>query len=217
MEAIRFVAGSKRAAVAFVVVAMLATFAFNYNVLLPLLAKRTLHHGAETYGLLAAIFGAGALVGALINATNGRASLRRMLIGATGFGVFELLVAPQHSLVLVCVLLFAVGVSYTLWGTNALSVLQLEAPEHLRGRAAAMYFFAFQGGAPLGGLLAGWLTSVGGTRLAFYLGGGVSLVVAVLGIAYLSSEGSNRRRRLFHVGVANAAVRDEADAPAVGG
>jgi MFS family permease len=217
MEAIRFVAGSKRAAVAFVVVAMLATFAFNYNVLLPLLAKRTLHHGAETYGLLAAIFGAGALVGALINATNGRASLRRMLIGATGFGVFELLVAPQHSLVLVCVLLFAVGVSYTLWGTNALSVLQLEAPEHLRGRAAAMYFFAFQGGAPLGGLLAGWLTSVGGTRLAFFLGGGVSLVVAVLGIAYLSSEGSNRRRRLFHVGVANAAVRDEADAPAVGG
>ena len=63
-----------------------------------------------------------------------------------------------------CVLLFLTGITYTLWGTNALSTIQLEAPEHLRGRAAALYFFAFLGGAPLGGLLCGWLTAKGGTR-----------------------------------------------------
>jgi MFS family permease len=184
-DALRFVASSRRAGVAFVVVLMLATFAFNFNVLLPLVADRTLHRGAGTFGLIAAVFGAGALVGALINATHGVASLRRLLIGALGFGTFELVLAPQKTLVLVCVLLFAIGVFYTLWGTNALTVLQLEAPEHLRGRAASMYFFAFQGGAPLGGLLAGWLTAVGGTRLAFLLGGVVALGMAVLGILRL--------------------------------
>jgi MFS family permease len=184
-DALRYVRGSQRAGVAFAVVFVLATFSFNFNVLLPLVADRTLHRGAQTFGLIAAIFGAGALCGALINATHGVASLRRLLIGALGFGSFELLLAPQHTLFLVGALLFATGIFYTLWGTNALSVLQLEAPPHLRGRAASMYFFAFQGGAPLGGLLAGWLTAVGGTELAFLIGGVLSLGMAVLGILRL--------------------------------
>lgn len=185
-DALRYVRHSQRAGVAFVVVLVLATFSFNFNVLLPLVADRTLHRGAQTFGLIAAVFGAGALCGALINATHGVASLRRLLIGAIGFGAGELALAPQHSLYIVCALLFAIGIFYTLWGTNALSVLQLEAPEHLRGRAASLYFFAFLGGAPLGGLLAGWLTAVGGTELAFFIGGTVSLGMAVLGVARLS-------------------------------
>ena len=185
-DALRYLRGSQRAGVAFTVVFVLATFSFNFNVLLPLVAERTLHRGAQTFGLIAAIFGAGALCGALVNATHGVASLRRLLIGAIGFGAFELVLAPQHTLFLVCALLFATGIFYTLWGTNALSVLQLEAPEHLRGRAASMYFFAFQGGAPVGGVLAGWLTAVGGTQLAFLIGGVLSLGMAALGIARLS-------------------------------
>jgi MFS family permease len=187
-DGLRYVRRSRRAGVAFAVVFVLATFSFNFNVLLPLVADRTLHQGAQTFGLIAAIFGAGALCGALVNATHGVASLRRLLIGAIGFGVFELVLAPQHSLLLISALLFATGVSYTLWGTNALSVLQLEAPEHLRGRAASMYFFAFQGGAPLGGLFAGWLTAVGGTLLAFSIGGVLSLGMAAIGIARLSTR-----------------------------
>jgi len=185
-DALRYVRGSRRAGVAFAVVFVLATFSFNFNVLLPLVADRTLHRGAQTFGLIAAIFGAGALCGALINATHGVASLRRLLIGAIGFGAFELVLAPQHTVFLVSALLFATGIFYTLWGTNALSVLQLEAPEHLRGRAASMYFFAFQGGAPIGGLLAGWLTAVGGTELAFLVGGVLSLGMAALGISRLT-------------------------------
>jgi MFS family permease len=184
-ESIRFIGNSRRALVAFVAVFALSTFSFNFNVLLPLVADRTLHAGPEVFGLIAAVFGAGALCGALINATHGRASLRLLLVGALGFGFFELLLAPTHSLPLVCVLLFATGVTYTLWGTNALSTIQLEAPEHLRGRAAALYFFAFLGGAPLGGLLCGWLTAKGGTGLAFTAAGVVAVGTAVWGIVRL--------------------------------
>ena len=97
-DALRYVRGSQRAGIAFVVVFVLATFSFNFNVLLPLVADRTLHRGAQTFGLIAAVFGAGALCGALINATHGVASLRRLLIGAIGFGAFELALAPQHTL-----------------------------------------------------------------------------------------------------------------------
>jgi MFS family permease len=181
-DSLRFLCSSPRAGVAFAAVFALSTFSFNFNVLLPLVADQTLHSGAQVFGLIAAVFGAGALCGAMINATLGRASLRLLLGGAAGFGLFEILLAPQHSLPMVCVLLFAIGVTYTLWGTNALSTIQLEAPEHLRGRAAALYFFAFLGGAPVGGLLAGWLTASGGTQLAFSAAGVVAILTSAGGI-----------------------------------
>ncbi len=193
LDALRFVFASTPAAVAFLAVFALATFSFNYNVLLPLLASRTLHGGAQIFGLLASVFGAGALCGAMINATRGRASMRLLLGGAAGFGVFELALASTRSLSGVCVLLFAAGVTYTLWGTNALSLLQLEAPERLRGRAAGLYFFAFQGGAPLGGLLAGWLVALDGTPLAFELAGCVALATALCGFAVLRRSVAQRR------------------------
>jgi len=191
LDALRFVKHSPRAGVAFFGVLVLSTFSFNFNVLLPLVADRTLRSGAQTFGLIAAVFGAGALCGAVTNAFRGRASLRLLLIGAAGYGVFELVLAPQRSLVPVCLCLFVIGCFYTLWGTNALSAIQLEAPEHLRGRAASLYFFAFLGGAPLGGLFAGWLSSAGGTQLAFYVAGSIAVLTAALGIARLAATTSS--------------------------
>ena len=62
LDALRFVEHSPRAGVAFFGVLVLSTFCFNFNVLLPLVADRTLRSGAQTFGLIAAVFGAGALV-----------------------------------------------------------------------------------------------------------------------------------------------------------
>lgn len=197
-DGLRLLATSRSAAVAFVTVFILATFSFNYTVLLPLVARDTLHQGAQVFGLIAAVFGAGALGGAIINATRGRASLRLLLAGAAGFGVFDLALAPATSLAPVCVLLFGAGVCYTLWGTNALSTMQLEAPASLRGRAVSLYYFALQGGAPLGGLLAGWLVDVDGTGLPFAIGGVVALAAAAAGVSTLRRAPAGRvqlRRR----------------------
>jgi predicted MFS family arabinose efflux permease len=180
-----FVRRSRRVAVAFFAVLALSTVSFNFDVLLPLVARRTLDADADVFGLIAAVFGAGALCGALFLATLGKASLRLLLAGAAGFGVLELALAPQRELVAVCGLLFLTGVFYMLWGTSALASLQLAAPQHLRGLAASLYYFAFQGGAPLGGLLAGWLTARGGTKLAFAVAGTSAVLVAVAGTVAL--------------------------------
>jgi MFS family permease len=187
-ETFRFAFGSRRVTIAFLAVLLVSTFSFNFDVLLPLLASRTLDEGAEVFGLIASVFGAGALCGALILATVGRARLLLVLGGAAGFGAFQLALAPQDSLAVVCPLLFVIGVFYVLWGSSALATLQLAAPEHLRGRAASLYFFAFQGGAPLGGLIAGFLVATGGTRLAFAFAGTVAVLVAAIGIGVVAAE-----------------------------
>ena len=180
-----FVRRTRRVAIAFFAVLALSTISFNFDVLLPLVAKRTLDADADVFGLIAAVFGAGALCGALFLATLGKASVRLLLAGAAGFGVLELALAPQDELLAVCGLLFVTGVFYMLWGTSALASLQLAAPQHLRGQAASLYYFAFQGGAPLGGLLAGWLTARGGTKLAFAVAGTSAVLVAIAGTVAL--------------------------------
>ena len=184
-EALRFAVGSRRVAVTFCTVLLVSTFSFNFDVLLPLVARLTLDEGARTFGLIASVFGCGALCGALILATVGRTRMLLVLGGAFGFGGFQLLLAPQDTLPAVCALLFLTGICYVLWGSSALATLQLAAPEHLRGRAASLYFFAFMGGAPLGGLIAGSLTAHGGTRLAFAFAGTMALLVVTVGAAVL--------------------------------
>ena len=163
------------------VVTVVATVGFNFHVLVPLLAADTLHVGPEGFGLLSASFGAGALLGALATATFRAASWRLFAIGTASFGVLALALALVQNAYLAAFVLFGIGVSFTLFTANANSLVQLAAPDHLRGRLIGLYLFAFLGLAPVGGLLAGWLAEVGGTSLAFAVAGVVSL--ATIGLA----------------------------------
>ncbi|HUG65218.1 MAG TPA: MFS transporter [Gaiellaceae bacterium] len=165
------------------VVMVVSTVGFNFHVLVPLLASDTLHVGPEGFGFLSASFGLGALVGALAAATFRGASWRLFSIGTASFGVFVLLLAPVQNAYLAGILLVGVGVSFTLFTANANALVQLAAPDHLRGRLIGIYLFAFLGLAPIGGLFAGWLAEVGGTSLAFAVAGVVSL--AAIGTAQL--------------------------------
>jgi MFS family permease len=158
---------------------VLSTFCFNFNVTLPVLAKVTLHGHAYVYGLLSAVFGAGALVGALAAAALGRASTKVLLAGGFVFVGGELLLAPLHSAVLAGFLLFFVGAGFTAWSANSNASMQLAAPDHLRGRIIGLYFYAFNGTGALAGILTGWLCDAGGTELAFLSAGIVGLVAVV--------------------------------------
>ena len=125
---LRFAVGSRRVAVTFFSVLLVSTFSFNFDVLLPLVARLTLEEGAGTFGLIASVFGCGALIGALILAAVGKARMLLVLGGALGFGALQLLLAPQDTLLPVCALLFLSGICYVLWGSSALATLQLAAP-----------------------------------------------------------------------------------------
>jgi MFS family permease len=153
------------------VVTVVSTVGFNFNVLVPLLASQTLHVGAGMFGVLSASFGLGALAGALATATLGRASPRTFAGGAVGFSLTMLALAPVETPGTALVLLFVLGLSFSLFTASANALVQLASPDHLRGRIVSLYLFAFVGLAPIGGLVAGWLAEVGGTELAFAVAG----------------------------------------------
>jgi MFS family permease len=161
------------------IVTVVSTVGFNFHVILPLLASETLDTGPEVFGILSAFFGGGALVGALLSAALGRASWKVLVAGTGGFSLSLLALAPLATVWPVAILLFVTGACFSLWTANANSILQLGAPDALRGRVVSIYLWAFAGLAPIGGLLAGWLCEVGGTALSFTVAGSTGLVMTL--------------------------------------
>jgi MFS family permease len=178
-EGLAYVRRQPRMLAVLALTVVLSTFCFNFNVTLPVLAKLTLHGQGYVYGFLSAAFGAGALAGALLAASRARASTKLMIVGAIVFTGAELLLGPAKNELLAGALLFLVGAGFTAWSANSNASVQLAAPDRLRGRIIGLYFYAFNGTGPLGGLLAGWLCARGGTELAFAFAGAVGLVGTV--------------------------------------
>jgi MFS family permease len=174
-----------------VMMLVIATIGINFNVLLPVLAARTLSAGPVVFGMLSAVFGAGALMGALFSASLGRASARTLLVGAAVFSASELVLAPLRTEWAVALVLVVLGVAFSLYTSQSNSTLQLNTPDRLRGRVLSIYAYVFFGTAPLGGLLAGWLADIGGTRLAFLVAG----AAGVLAVIYGRLEMSRRHAR----------------------
>lgn len=176
-EGVRWVAATRETRIVLLAVTALSVVGFNFHVLVPLLASAR-GVGAETFGLLSALFGGGAVVGALITATLRSTSTRTFLGGAGGFGALLLTLAVVDDVALAGLVLFGLGLFFTLLTASASTLVQLAAPDHLRGRVTGLYLFAFAGLTPLGGLLAGGLAEVGGTGLAFGVSGLVGLGTA---------------------------------------
>jgi MFS family permease len=170
-EGLRFARSDEQVWLMLTLVFVMSTFCLNFNVLLPVLAKQTLHSGPEVFGLLSGVFGGGALLGALVSAHMSRATMGTTVLGSAGFALSELLLAPVRTTFVAALLLFFAGLCFTTWSSNSNSLIQLATPDHLRGRVIGIYFFAFAGSGTAGGILAGWLTAAGGTELGFGVAG----------------------------------------------
>jgi len=179
-EGLRYASREPTIRTVLIMMLVISTIGINFNVLLPVLAARTLTAGPSTYGFLSAAFGIGALGGALTSASLSRASRRALLAGAVLFTASELVLAPLRTFWAVIVVLAVVGFAFSLYASQSNSALQLTVPDRLRGRVLSMYGYVFFGTAPIGGLLAGWLAEAGGTYLAFLVAG----LSGLLAVAY---------------------------------
>jgi MFS family permease len=202
LESIRAgIAYARRTKTVAVVLSMLfvvSTVSINFDVVLPVLARITMHGGPQTYGLITSMFGLGAFAGAVTAASRKQVSRTLLLAASAGFGVAECIVASQRTLPGVMLALFATGVCYTLYTASSNAMVQLAAPPHMQGRIAGLYNYVFLAAGPLGSLLAGWLADRGGAPLALLAGGAAALVMAVYGFTlrpWPMPTGSVRPRR----------------------
>jgi MFS family permease len=129
---------------------------------LPLFAQNVFHGGVGVYTRLMACAGAGAVTGALVVAWLGkfRHMGRMLLILQIVFGMLVVLFSISHVLWINAVLLFGGGACMVMVYSMLSSLVQLIAPNNMRGRVMSIYMVAFRGGMPLGSLAAGYAATL---------------------------------------------------------
>jgi MFS family permease len=125
---------------------------------LPVFTKDVFAGGVNEYTYLMAAAGGGAVSGALVVAWLGRFRHmgRTLLLIQFVFGLLIVTFAALHAFWLNALVLFAAGACMVMVFAMLSSLVQLNAPNEMRGRVMSIYMVAFRGGAPLGGLVAGW-------------------------------------------------------------
>jgi MFS family permease len=184
---------------------VVSLFAFNFQVVLPLMAKLTFDGNATTYSLMSAVMGAGAFVSALVLATMPRPYGRRVALAALVTGISMLFAAIAPSLGIFIAILAVLGAAQiiTASGTNAL--IQLDAAPAMRGRMTSLFSLTTSGTTPLGGALIGIICEALGARAGMVVGGiGALVAVALFGGILLRNHGPEPAPR----------VDDEAPSPA---
>jgi MFS family permease len=192
LEGWRYVRSSPILGITLAMGAVIGCFAYNFQVVLPVLAHATFHCGAEVYGLMTASMAMGAVVGGLVMAARGRTGLRAMVVSAALFavGFLAAAVAPNLDTELAAlVLLGATGVTVIAQGN---STLQLSSRPDMSGRVMSFWTVAFVGSTPIGGPIAGAVSQHFGGRSGLFLGCTACLASAALGALAL------RRRRSPH-------------------
>jgi MFS family permease len=177
-----------------VLLAGIAAFGFNFQILLPLFADGVLDLGAEGYGGLYAAMGIGSLGGSLTLAfMRQRRAIPLMLAGGTVFSLLLVGIGLSRSVWVAAPLVMAAGYASMLMINTINATVQANVTDALRGRVMSFYVTVFAGSAPIGGLFAGALAEAWGTPAAFLVGAafsGVTMVVVTMGLRAAASRGS---------------------------
>jgi MFS family permease len=165
-----------------ILMAILYMFSFNYSVLFPLFAERSLGGDAGTLGALLSMMGVGSLVAALVLAGRANANERRLAVSAAVLGVVTVIASIAPSVQTAFAVVAALGAASIVFMITANSTLQLTARPEMRGRVMALYGMVFLGSTPIGGPIAGWVGEHLGPRAGLAGAGVIAFATGVVAL-----------------------------------
>ncbi len=191
-EGLREVAADPVLRLVFVALVLVSTFAFNYQVALPLLVRRAFGGGDSSVGLLLAVSSVGSFLGSLVTASRRDATMGYLNLSLAVLGTFMCAAAFAPSLAVAFVLSVPMGAGGAAFISVTSGLLLARARPDMRGRLLALQATAFLGSTPIGGPVVGLVAERFGSRWGLALGGIVTLAVFTgTALAW---------RRLRHVG-----------------
>ncbi|AQT80205.1 hypothetical protein B1R94_14440 [Mycolicibacterium litorale] len=167
--------------------AVVATFGFNHQVIVPLLAANTFHGGPGAFTLLYTAISLGAVLGALSVARRRDIDLRFLTTAVGAFAVANGLIAISPNLVTAVISGFAAGASALLFITAAGALLQQRCAPEMHGRVMALFTMMLFGGVPIGAPLVGAIADAAGPRVAVGVGTAAALCACAAALRHLNS------------------------------
>ena len=186
-EGLRYVASTRELLVPLLMVAIIGTLAWEFQVTLPLMATKVLGGGAESYGVMTSLMGAGAVAGGLVSAARPRPRARSLCLAAVGWGIAILAAALAPGMGIELVVMLFVGYGSITFNAYAKTVLQLAAKPEMRGRVMALWALAWMGSTPVGGPVVGWIGQEFGARWSLIVGGVPTLLCGLLAYPALAA------------------------------
>jgi MFS family permease len=164
------------------IVASFTVFGASFLPMMPVYTRDALGLDADGYGAVVSAIGLGAASGAIGMAALGARIRQGRLVIAT-FAIFGAVLAlggyaPGFWSALA--LFTLAGCLMAVNGIMANTMLQLQAPDRLRGRVMGFYSFVVLGMAPFGAFQAGWVSEHFGVRASYALGGLACVLMAAL-------------------------------------
>jgi MFS family permease len=180
MAGLRYVRRTPEVLVPLVMMAVVGTLAYEFQVVLPLLARFTFDGDAATYGTMSVLMGAGAVVGGLATAGARGRPATALAWTAVVFGSVHVAAALAPTLAATYVALVVLGAASIRFLALGNATLQLASDPEMRGRVMALWAVAFLGSTPIGGPIVGWIGEHVGPRFAFGLGGVATLASGIV-------------------------------------
>lgn len=180
-EGLKYVFNSKEILFTILLVFFVSTFAMNYSVLIPLLAKQVLNMDSDGYGYLMSAMGLGSMLSAFTVATRSRVPKRRlMFLAGAVISIMLVFIGVFKDYGVSIVTLFIAGVFNVLFSTTANSTIQLKSKNEFRGRVMSVYAMVFAGATPLGSLFEGAISKWLSITDAFIISGVVTVIIGFI-------------------------------------
>jgi MFS family permease len=194
-EGLGYVRRTPHVLLVLVVLGLVSTVGMNFSVVIPPLARDILHAGPEGFGFLMAATGFGALLASVLLVV-GRPSVTTVIAGALLLGVISMVLAVSRFMPLSLAAMFLMGLGGITMAMGANTTVQMSVPNELRGRVMSVYTTIFAGTTPIGGLFQGSIASGLGTDVSIFVGGLLSVVVALAAGTAAWRQGLLRRARV---------------------
>ncbi len=160
------------------VMAIIGTLTFEFQVSLPLIAQFTFKGDAASYAFLSGTMGFGAAAGGIFFASRKNVAPRQLISASLMFGLAVLVAAIMPSLLLAGLALVLVGVASINFSSLGNSILQLESSPQMRGRVMSFWSVGFLGSTTIGAPIIGWFGQAVGPRWGLGLGGAAAVIAA---------------------------------------
>ncbi len=161
-EGVREVFRNRRVRVILTLLFLVGVFGWSFQTLMPAIAQDILKIGETEYGMLMAMFGIGALFGALFVASRKPESNRRaQVFGGVWIMIVGLaLLSLSRSLWSMSAPLLLAGFGAVSFISTGNTLVQTSVDDAIRGRIMGIWALAFGGSLPLGSFLAGLIAEV---------------------------------------------------------
>ncbi|MQA03962.1 MAG: MFS transporter [Streptosporangiales bacterium] len=193
-EGLRYVRERPELLLPIIIVGVVGTFGFNFQITMALMTKEVFGRGAGAFGLLATAMAVGSLTGALLAARRARPRARFFVQAAVLFGVLEIVAGLLPTYETFMAILVPIGVFAISMATTANAYVQMQTRPSMRGRVMSLYMLVFMGGTPIGAPLVGWIAGLLGAQWGLISGGIICVVATVVVTAVLARKQGMRIR-----------------------